>query len=140
MSTECAPERFTDFLRHELRWAITVRHSRPTAYLGRVVLTQGLPWSIVVAALGPPAIAVGYTMLYVTLRLAVAWTVAVRGLRDETLVRREWLVLAHDAVALMISLAAWCSNRIEWRGRWFDLHHGRLVPVPITSRSGRELP
>jgi ceramide glucosyltransferase len=135
VSTECAPSRFADLFRHELRWAITIRHSRPSSYIGRVLLTQGLPWSLVVVAIAPSAaVAAAYLLLYVTLRLAVAWTVAARGLGDDIPIRRWWLIPVHDALAFVISIVACCSNRIEWRGRWFELQQGRLVPVPINTR------
>jgi ceramide glucosyltransferase len=140
VSTECALGRMADFFKHELRWAITIRHSRRSAYIGRVLFTQGLPWLVVVAWLGPSFTAAAiYGLLYITLRLAVAWEVAVRGLRDETVTRRWWLVPIHDAIAFVTSVVACCSNRIEWKGRRFDLHQGRLVPAPFTNRPGREL-
>jgi hypothetical protein len=105
-----------------------------------VLFTQGLPWLIVVALLRPSnTIAAIYGLSYVTLRLAVAWAVAVRGLGDQTVARRWWLVPVHDAIAFVISVIACCSNRIEWKGRWFDLHRGRLVPAALTNRSGHEL-
>jgi ceramide glucosyltransferase len=139
VSTECAPLRFADFFRRELRWAITIRHSRPSSYIGRMLLTQGLPWSLIVVAIAPSAaIAAVYVLLYMTLRLAVAWTVAIRGLGDDIPITRWWLIPVHDALAFVISIAACCSNRIEWRGRWFELQQGRLVPAPITPRSRQE--
>jgi ceramide glucosyltransferase len=139
VSTECAPLRFADFFRRELRWAITIRNSRPSSYAGRMLLTQGLLWSLIVVAIAPSAaIATAYVLLYVTLRLAVAWTVAVRGLGDAIPVKRWWLIPVHDALALVISIVACCSNRIEWGGRWFELQRGRLVPAPIKTRSRQE--
>jgi ceramide glucosyltransferase len=130
VSTECAPAGFVELFRHQLRWAITVRHSRPAAYLGRAILAQGLPWAVAAAALAPSGtVSILYLMLYVVSRMSVVWTVALRGLHDESVAKRWWLVPVHDAFAFVVSVAACCSNRIEWRGRWFDLRRGRLVPV-----------
>jgi ceramide glucosyltransferase len=140
VSTECAPKSLSDFLKHELRWAITMRHSRPFAYIGRVLFTQGLLWLMLVAALGPSLVLASiYGLVYIALRLAIAWAVAVRGLHDRTVVRYWWLIPIHDAIALVISIAACCSNRIEWKGQWFDLYRGRLVPAPAANRPDRDL-
>ena len=85
VSTECAAKNLSEFFRHELRWAITLRHSRPSGYAGRVLVTQGLPWSLVAAAMASSAWVAGtYVSAYLVLRLALARAVGVYGLGDET--------------------------------------------------------
>src|SRR5260370_20147018 len=42
-------ENGSEFLRHELRWAIGLRNVRPAGYVG-MIFTQGLPWAIAAAA------------------------------------------------------------------------------------------
>ena len=135
VSTECAARNLSELFRHELRWAITQRHSRPCGYAGRVLVTQGLPWSLAAAALASSAWVAGtYISTYLVLRLALAWAVGVCGLGDETVRRRWWLVPVRDAIAFVVSLAAFYSNRIEWGGREYELHRGKLVPICTTSR------
>ena len=130
VSTECAPAGFGGLLKHQFRWAVTLRHSRPFAFAGRLVAGYGLPWAVAVLALVRPAwIAWGYASAYVTLRLALAWIAGWRVLGDPTVRRRCWLAPVHDALVFFISVAAFFSNRIEWRGRSYRLHRGRLVPV-----------
>ena len=58
-----------------------------------------------------------------------AWIAGWRVLGDPTVRRRCWLAPVHDALVFFISVAAFFSNRIEWRGRSYQLHRGRLVPV-----------
>src|SRR6266403_2017850 len=56
-------ERFGDYLRRELRWAIGLRNVRPTGYAG-MIFTHGLPWTVlatvVAAASGWAGIAAAF--------------------------------------------------------------------------------
>ena len=110
-----------------------MRQSRPLGYLGKVALTLGLPWTLAAMAVAPSAtMAAVYALAYLTLRSAMAWTVAgVVG--DETARRKLYLLPIADAAACVVSIAALCSNRINWRGRWFELRKGRLVPIDPSS-------
>jgi len=138
VSTECAASDFGELFKHQLRWAVTLRHSRPSGYVGRVLVAQGLPWAVVALAVArPPWVGYGLGAAYLALRLVLAWTVGVRVLGDGTVRRRWWLVPVHDAIAFFVSLAAFCSNRIEWRGRTFELRRGKLVVMPQSSPSER---
>src|SRR5262249_26262801 len=72
------------FWDHQLRWARTVRLCRPLSYLG-LIFTHGLFWSVLAALLQPSGkIAVACLVSYLVLRLAMAWSVGVTVLRDET--------------------------------------------------------
>ena len=140
VSTESAPSGFREFFRHQLRWAVTMRHSRRWGYVGRVLVTQGLPWSVAAGAVTlSAAVAAAYMLAYILLRSALAWAVGVRGLRDRTVRRRWWLVPVYDLMACLISGAAFCVNRIDWRGRSFELQNGRLVPLSTPPRTAGSL-
>jgi ceramide glucosyltransferase len=129
VSTACAPETLAAFLRHELRWTVTQRQSRPAAWLMKSAVTQGLPWSVAAALAAPSGIVAAlYLGAYAALRLGVAWTVGVGILSDTTVRRRWWLLPVLDAVLCGVSIAALVTKRIEWRGRVFVLERGRLVP------------
>src|SRR5713226_4817313 len=79
------------FWDHQVRWARTVRLSRPLSYVG-LLLTQGLPWAVFAALVAPTkGIAFGYLLAYVILRFAMAWTVGVWGVGDELLRQKIWL-------------------------------------------------
>ena len=124
-----------DFLQHELRWAIGLRHIRPWGHAG-LIFTHGLAWSLAAAAVAPSAaVAAGCLLAYLVFRLLMAWVVGVWGLKDPVLRRRLWLVPVRDALGFLIWLASFASNRINWRGQEFTIREGRLVPVP--PRSGR---
>jgi len=124
-----------DYLRHELRWAIGLRHIRPWGHLG-LLLTHGLPLSLAAAAVAQSrSVAAGYLGAYLVLRFLMAWTVGVWGLKDPVLRRKFWLLPLRDALAFPVWLASFASNRIEWRGLEFTILKGRLVPV--ARRPGR---
>lgn len=127
--SECSAETLGGLFTHQLRWAVTIRHSRPGGHAGLVV-THGLAWSLAAAALAPSAgVAAAWLGAYLTLRLAMVWTVAVRGMEDAAARRTWWLVPVRDAIGFAVWVASLFCNRIVWRGRRFDLRKGRLVPA-----------
>jgi ceramide glucosyltransferase len=121
------------FLKHELRWSIGLRNIRPLAHLGQL-FTHGLPWALAAAfALHSRILAAPVLATYLGLRLAMAWMVGVWGLKDRAVRRNLWLVPLRDALAFMVWLASFASNRIQWRGLEFTIKKGLLVPVPSSA-------
>ncbi|MBI3669143.1 MAG: bacteriohopanetetrol glucosamine biosynthesis glycosyltransferase HpnI [Acidobacteria bacterium] len=117
------------YLSHELRWSIGLRHIRPWGHRG-LVFTHGLPWSLAAAAVAPSAaVGAAYVGAYFLLRLLMAWTVGVWGLKDQVLLRRLWLLPVRDAIAALVWVASFASNRIQWRGTQFVIRDGILIPV-----------
>jgi ceramide glucosyltransferase len=130
VESECSVRTLRDYVQHQLRWAITIRHSRPWGYAGLVV-THGPLWvAAATAAVPTAAIATCYVTAYLTLRLLMAWSVAHWGLGGRV-VRRWWLVPVRDALGLGVWCVALFKNRIQWRGREFALNKGRLVPLGV---------
>jgi hypothetical protein len=41
-----------------------------------------------------------------------------------------WLVPVRDAISFVVWLTGFFSEKISWRGRFYKLHEGQLVPVP----------
>ena len=127
VDSECAGETLASYFRHQFRWCVSTRHSRPWGHFG-LVLTHGLPWSIAAAAVAPSlTMAMAFPCAYLALRWAVAWSVGIAGLGDGVVRRKWWLVPVRDAVAFAVWTASLFSNRIDWRGRQFELRSGRLV-------------
>jgi ceramide glucosyltransferase len=116
-------------VKHQLRWAVGVTNSRPWGQLGRL-LTQALPWVVAATVVQHTwEGTTGFLGAYLALRLAVAWTVGVWGLKDPLLRKRLWLVPAWDALAFFILSVSFVKRRIHWRGTEFYVRKGRLVPV-----------
>jgi ceramide glucosyltransferase len=117
------------FWQHQVRWARTVRLCRPLSFAG-LIFTHGLPWAVLAALIAPaPWIAAAYLLGYLILRLTMAWTVGVWGVRDEVLRRKLWLVPLRDAIYFVVWLASFASNRIHWGGEEFRMKKGHLVPA-----------
>ena len=132
---EFPSETLGDYLRHELRWVIGIRHIRPGGHFG-MLMTHGLAWAVAAALVAPsPALAAAWLCAYLVVRLASGWVVGVWGLGDPVLRRKLWLLPLHDFFAFFTWLASFAVNRIEWRGLVFTLDKGRMIPV--TPRSGR---
>ena len=118
-----------EFLQHELRWAIGLRNVRPLGYAG-LLLTHGLPWAVLAAALAPtPSIAVAYLAAYLLLRLLQVWTVGVWGLDDPVTRKSLWLVPLRDALNFAVWIAGFFASKICWRGVEYRVKQGLLIPV-----------
>jgi ceramide glucosyltransferase len=129
VSSECAAGDVRSYLQHQLRWAITVRHSRPWGYAG-LLLTQGLPWAVAaVLTVRTSAVATAYFGAYLTLRVLMAWSVAKWVLGDVRVLKKWWLLPVRDALAFAVWGAGLFVNRVHWRGRDFIVRHGRLISV-----------
>jgi len=117
------------FWEHQVRWARTVRLVRPASFFGLVV-THGLPWCVLAAAVAPTAlIGVGFVAAYLVLRLLMAWVVGVWGVRDEVLRKKLWLVPVRDAIHFAVWLAGFASNRVKWGGVEYAIEGGRMREV-----------
>jgi ceramide glucosyltransferase len=119
---------FAGFLSHQLRWARTIRASRPLGYAG-LLFTFTLPWAAaaVLAAWGAAwawwlfagAIVARCVMAFVTVRLV---------LDDTRTIRSLWLVPARDFLAVVIWFGGLFGRKIKWRGESFTLEKGKLKP------------
>lgn len=132
---------FKKFWEHQLRWARTVRLCRPASYIG-LLFTHGLPWAVVGALASRSNLdALVIFVTYLVLRLAVAWTVGVWGLRDETARRKLWLVPLRDALYFAMWVASFFSNRITWGEAEFQLtSSGEMMPLgpQAAEKSGKK--
>jgi ceramide glucosyltransferase len=117
------------FWEHQVRWARTVRLVRPASFVGLLV-THGLPWSVLAAAVAPSAeVGAGFLGAYLILRLLMAWVVGVWGVGDEVLRRKLWLVPVRDAIHFAVWLAGFTSNRVMWGGVEYAIEGGKMREV-----------
>ena len=74
--------KWREFVSHQLRWARTVRHSRPGGYLG-LGLTFGIPWALIALAGAHRSVwAWELAGAAFALRILTAWVVGRGALRD----------------------------------------------------------
>jgi ceramide glucosyltransferase len=122
-------ETLSEAFRHQVRWNLSIRYSRPAGHLG-LIFTQGLPWTILAALVAPSvAIALAYVAAYVVLRSEMARTIGVWGLQDRALRAKLALLPVRDAFAFVVWLASFFPQRIRWRDKDFYVRNRRLVPT-----------
>src|SRR5579883_643574 len=117
---------FGEFLRHQLRWARTIRDSRRWGYAGLIV-TFPLVWAGLAVAFATGA-AWSWILLAVAIlaRLLVAGIAGVTVLQDRQVLRNFWMIPLRDVVALLVWIASFFGHTIHWRGMEFELKNGKL--------------
>lgn len=129
VETFLPPYGVAGFFSHQLRWARTIRVSRPGGYAG-LLLTYTLPWaalSLVLARGATWAWVLLATALF--LRITTAWASAVSVLNDREAIRSLWLLPLRDFIAPIIWIAGIFGRNIMWRGQKFQLNNGKLKGI-----------
>ncbi len=112
-----------DVWRHQVRWARTIRVSKPAGYAGLPV-TFATAWAVVAAATGAWTLAAGVLAARLLMAITAGWWVL--GSRD--VYRLFPLIPLRD----LFGFAVWCAGlfgrTVEWRGRRLQLDpRGRIV-------------
>jgi ceramide glucosyltransferase len=113
VSHECTERSAGELLRHELRWARTLRAASPVGYAGLFV-THPLPFAIAGAAIAGFPVA-GATAI----AAAVACRLVLQRQVDHTLGARStsgWLGPARDLLAFAVYVASFFVGVVSWRG------------------------
>ena len=126
----CTEQSAGELLRHELRWARTVRAISPLGYAG-LIITHPLPFALLAAWLmGFGALALSVVAASIACRLVLQVQV------DHTLrvsLNRWWLGPVRDLVSFVVYVAGFFVNVVAWRGDRFKLRaDGTLVPIGET--------
>jgi ceramide glucosyltransferase len=117
---------FAGFLSHQLRWARTIRASRPAGYAG-LLLTFTLPWALLTLLIARGAAwALGIFVAALLIRSIMAIVTARLVLHDEEVLRSFWLLPVRDILAVVVWLGGLVGQRIVWRGESFQLQQGKL--------------
>ncbi len=108
----------------------STRISRPKGYAG-LILTYGTATSLLLLV-ALKFSSFGWIMLGATfvVRLLVAWSFGVAGLKDRALAKYFWLVPLRDVLGFGIWAASFVGDEIQWRGTTFQvLPGGKIKPV-----------
>jgi ceramide glucosyltransferase len=127
-----ASDTFAAMLRHQLRWARTVRVSRPGGYRG-MILTHGVATALM-AALAWDFSTFALWLLAATIfaRFLPLFVIGAYGLKDWTLARYFWLAPIRDLIAFGVWAVGLVGDEIEWRGVRFRVTPGgKLSPVDV---------
>jgi ceramide glucosyltransferase len=112
-----------------LRWMVVMRHMRPWGHFG-LLFTQGLPWALAAIAVHPSArVALAYLCAYLAFRIAITWSICVRGLKQPLTWKEILLIPVWDLVAFCIWLASFLRKTIRWRDADYYIRDGILVPL-----------
>jgi ceramide glucosyltransferase len=121
---------FSDYFSRQLRWARTVRASRPAGYFGSGV-SHIVPFAILLLILrGADAISLSVLAFVITLRFAMAAVVYEKVIK--TCSWLKWLVIMpfRDIMAFLIWIGAFAGSRVKWRGAVYEiLDGGRIKKV-----------
>lgn len=120
-------ETIGDAFRHQLRWNLSIRTSRPGGHFG-MIFTHGIAWAVLGICLAPTAlVAFLYAAGYILLSSEVLRTVGVWGMRDASLWRKQYLLPLRDAFAFVVWVASFFPQKIYWRGREFYVQQRKLL-------------
>ena len=108
----------------QLRWARTMRVSRPGGFLASGV-TLPFPAALLAMLIAPsPAIGLLSILPLYGVRLGVSALYSIRFVRDGLLPRWLWLIPLRDMLAFFSWALSFLGNRVEWRGSRFLLKPG----------------
>ena len=120
-------ENLPSVLARQLRWARTMRVSRPGGYLASGI-TLPFPAALLAAFVAPTTpIALAAIGLLYAVRLCVATTFSRRFVADNLLPRWLWLIPVRDMLAFCTWALSFLGNRVEWRGSRFVLRAGGRI-------------
>jgi ceramide glucosyltransferase len=123
-------ERLGEAFRHQLRWNLSIRYSRPWGHVG-LIFTQILALFLGGLVLTHSWLGqLGFAAAYALLRSALAFWVGVGLMKDKLATEKLWMLWARDAFALIVWLVSFFPQRIHWRDRQFYVQKKRLVPAP----------
>ena len=122
-------ERYNDAFRHQLRWNLSIRYSRPWGHLG-LLFTQGFAWSLIGCLLAPSEIlSFAYVAAYILLGGEIIRTIGIYGMKDHALRKKNGALLLRGAFAFVVWLVSFLPQRIRWREQEFRVRDKRLVAV-----------
>ena len=127
VETFLPPYSLVAFVRHQLRWARSVRDSRRWGYLG-LILTFGMMWALLTLLLSQGA-TWAWLLLAVTglLRFSVALRVGRVALDDRQVSRLLPLIPLRDLIAFAVWAISFTGHTVDWRGSSFILKNGKLA-------------
>ncbi len=126
VETHLASYGWGGMLKHQLRWARTIRDMRKGGYFG-LIFTFALPWACLAAIFsGGTTWTFALLMDVLVLRMATAGILCGPVLRDRRSMQDLWLVPLRDFVGLAVWLWSYTSDTVEWRGEKFHLRDGKL--------------
>jgi ceramide glucosyltransferase len=114
------PMNWSAVWKHQMRWARTIRVSRPVPYFFSILSNPTL-WPILWLAIAPGSLAAVFTALVLVTRILMALTSQARLTKRKTHPGYWWLVPIKDLLQAVIWAGAFMGNTVEWRGQRMKL-------------------
>ena len=122
-------ETFGDAFRHQLRWNLSIRYSRPWGHLG-LIFTQGLAWSLLGFLLAPSDLtSFAYIAAFVLLGGELVRAIGIYGMKDNSLRKKYLALVLRGVFAFVVWVASFFPQQIRWREQQFRVRDKRLVAV-----------
>ncbi len=136
VQTQLAGRSWSEVWRHQVRWARTIRVSRPDGYAGLMFANASL-WAVVALAAG--AWKTGLALL--ALRILVGLVVGFGILRSPDVLRYFYWMPFRDLWGAGVWLCGLAGKTVEWRDAHLRLtRDGRIVQTLRPAESGTKLP
>jgi ceramide glucosyltransferase len=121
------PKGWAAVWRHQLRWARTIRVSKPVAYCFSL-LSNATLWPLLWVALRPTPLAAGVGIVCLAVRGMMAWDLQRRLNRAHPGPGSLWLAPLKDLLQFGLWVGAFLGRDIEWRGERYRLRNdGTMV-------------
>jgi ceramide glucosyltransferase len=117
-------------LHQQIRWARTVRISRPRGYPGLL-----LAYGVIIAALAwcayPSSTAMTIALVsMLTVRMLATFISGIGVCRDPLIRQYFWMIPLRDLLGFSVWIASFFGNTVNWRGSRFRVERGgRISPV-----------
>ena len=111
----CSEQNFAQLLRHEVRWARTIRAVNPIGFSASIV-THSVPLGLLACVLTgfAPVPVMGLTAAMVARTALAARINALFGTHDPI-----WLVPLRDLLSFLVFIGALFATKVDWRGARF---------------------
>ncbi len=120
-------ESLMSVLARQLRWARTMRVSRPVGYLASGI-TLPFPAALLATMISPSLpLALSAAALLYAVRMFVSTVFSRSFVRDELFPKWLWLLPLRDMLAFFTWTLSFLGNRVEWRGSRFVLRPGGKI-------------
>ncbi len=127
-------ESFSAAWARRLRWARTIKVSRPGGYAG-MLITHGLALAILFALITPWKI--GLPVFVGTFVIRTIAAVRISHITHDPNIKRYWFLLPiSDILSFILYLWSYAGNTVMWRGEKFSLQSGGKLT--IKSEPGKE--
>jgi ceramide glucosyltransferase len=128
---EChsSPAGWVATLRHQLRWARTIRACQPLPYAFSL-MGNATFWPLLWISISPSTVIIACAMFILAVRLSAARDLQKRLTRQNPWWRWGWMVWFKDLAQAALLIMAFTGNEVQWHQERYRIRHGgKLVRI-----------